>query len=136
MLEDVKINVKIKLALFWGALMLCYLYGDFFSLFVPGRIKGLMEGQSGAGPITPVVLLLYALMLSIPPVMIILLTIAKPKIIKVLNIIAGLFFTVVMLLVVATSISKWMIFYTYLGTLEIIITLTIVRYAWKWPKAQ
>lgn len=136
MLEDIKINIKVKLALFWGALMFCYLYGDFFSLFVPGRIKGLMEGQSGAGPITPVVLLLYALMLSIPPVMIILLTIAKPKITKVLNIIAGLFFTVVMLLVVATSISKWMIFYTYLGTLEIIITLTIVRYAWKWPKAQ
>ncbi len=27
-LEDVKINVKIKLSVLWVAVMLCYIYGD------------------------------------------------------------------------------------------------------------
>jgi hypothetical protein len=51
-----------------------------------------------------------------------------------LNIVMGIFFTAIMILVVATSISDWMIFYTYLGIVEILITSLIVWYAWKWPR--
>jgi hypothetical protein len=132
--QDFKINVKIKLSALWISVMFCYIYGDFFSLFVPGRIKGLMNGQSGAGPITPLVLLMYAILLSIPPVMIFLSLILRPKVNRLINIMVGIFFTLVMLLVVGTSIHKWMIFYTYLGLIEIITTCLIVRYAWRWPK--
>jgi len=135
-LQDFKINVKIKLSALWISLMFCYIYGDFFSLFVPGRIKGLMNGQSGTGPITPWVLLAYAVLLSIPPLMILLSLILKPKVNRIVNIVAGIFFTIVMLLVVGASIDKWMIFYIYLGIIEIVITSLIVYYAWLWPKAE
>lgn len=33
----------------------------------------------------------------------------------------GFFFTIVMLLMVCTSIDKWMLFYIYLGVIEIIM---------------
>ena len=132
--QDLKINIKLKLSALWISVMFCYVYGDFFSLFVPGRIKGLMNGQSGAGPITPWVLLLYAIMLSIPPLMIFLSLILSPKINRLINIITGVFFSIIMLLVVSLSIDKWMIFYIYLGIIEIIITCLIVGYAWFWPK--
>jgi hypothetical protein len=135
-LQDFKINVKVKLSALWISVMFCYVYGDFFSLFVPGRIQGLMNGQSGAGPITPWVLLMYAILLSIPPFMIFLSLILSPKVNRFVNIIVGIFFTIVMLLVVGTSINKWMIFYTYLGIIEIIITCLIVRHAWLWPKEE
>ena len=135
-LQDFKINVKIKLSALWISLMFCYIYGDFFSLFVPGRIKGLMNGQSGTGPITPWVLLAYAVLLSIPPLMILLSLILKPKGSRIVNIVAGIFFTIVMLLIVGASIDKWMIFYIYLGIIEIVITSLIVYYAWLWPKAE
>ena len=46
-LEDFKINIRIKLSALWGSVMFCYVYGDFFTLFVPGRIKGLADGTSG-----------------------------------------------------------------------------------------
>lgn len=133
-LQDFKINVKVKLSALWISLMFCYIYGDFFSLFVPGRIKGLMNGQSGAGQITPWVLLAYAVLLSIPPLMIFLSLILKPKVNRIVNIVVGIFFTVVMLLVVGTSIDKWMIFYIYLGAIEIIISSLIIYQAWLWPK--
>ena len=135
-LQDFKINVKVKLSALWISLMFCYIYGDFFSLFVPGRIKGLMNGQSGTGQITPWVLLAYAVLLSIPPLMIFLSLILKPKVNRILNIAVGIFFTVVMLLVVGTSIDKWMIFYIYLGSIEIIISLLIVYQSWFWPKVE
>jgi hypothetical protein len=136
MLQDFRIDVKVKLSALWISLMFCYIYGDFFTLFVPGRIKCLMNGQSGAGPITPCVLLAYAVLLSIPPLMIFLSLILKPTINRTINIVAGIFFTIVMLLVVCTSIEKWMLFYTYLGVIEIIITSLIVSHAWRWPKAE
>jgi len=135
-LQDFKINIKVKLSALWISLMFCYIYGDFFSLFVPGWIKGLMNGQSGAGQITPWVLLSYAGLLSIPPLMIFLSLILKPKVNRIVNIVVGIFFTMVMLLVVGTSIDKWMIFYIYLGVIEIIICSLIVSQAWLWPKAK
>lgn len=133
-LQDFKINVKVKLSALWISLMFCYVYGDFFTLFVPGRIQGLMNGQSGAGTTTPGVLLAYAVLLSIPPLMIFLSLILKPKANRLVNIVAGIFFTIVMLLVVGTSISKWMMFYSYLGVIEIIISSLIVYHALVWPK--
>lgn len=131
--EDVKINIKIKLAALWTSLMFCYVYGDFFSLFVPGRIQRLMEGNSGAGETTPVTLLLYAVLLALPALMIFLSVSLKASVNRILNIIMGVFFTLVMILVTATSLGEWMIFYTFLGVIEIILTGIIVWQAIKWP---
>jgi hypothetical protein len=135
-LQDFKVNVKFKLSALWVSVMFCYIYGDFFSLFVPGRIKGLMNGESGAGKITPWTLLAYAILLSLPPVMIFLSLLLRPKANRILNIFFGALFTLVMLMVVSASIEKWMIFYIYLGVVEIIITCLIISYAWKWPKQE
>ncbi|MEO3408432.1 DUF6326 family protein [Mucilaginibacter sp. CAU 1740] len=134
--QDFQINVKLKLAALWTALMFCYIYGDFFTLCVPGRIEELMKGQTGTGSTTPTLLLLYAVLLSIPPLMIFLSVAARPKVNRIFNLLAGSIYTLVMILVVGTSISKWMVFYIYLGIIEIVITCTIVGYAWSWPKKQ
>jgi hypothetical protein len=132
-LEDLKINIKIKLAALWTSLMFCYVYGDFFSLFVPGRIQRLIDGNSGAGETTPVTLLLYAVLLALPSLMIFLSVALKASTNRVLNIIIGIFFTLVMILVTVTSLGEWMIFYTFLGIIEIMLTSIIVWQAIKWP---
>jgi hypothetical protein len=132
-LEDLKINIKFKLAALWTSLMFCYVYGDFFSLFVPGRIQRLIDGNSGAGETTPVTLLLYAVLLALPSLMIFLSVALKASTNRVLNIIIGIFFTLVMILVTVTSLGEWMIFYTFLGIIEIMLTSIIVWQAIKWP---
>lgn len=133
-LEDVKINVKLKLSALWASVMFCYIYGDFFSLFVPGRIDSLMNGNSGIGNTTPLKLLMFALLMTLPSIMVFLSLVLKPKINRWANVSMGIFFTAIMVLVIATSIGKWMIFYIFLGVIEIVITLLIVWYAWSWPK--
>ncbi|MBB6502425.1 DUF6326 family protein [Pedobacter cryoconitis] len=134
-LEDFKINVKIKLSALWATVMFCYVYGDIFSLFVPGRIKDLMHGQMGIGPTTPSNLLVFSIVLAIPALMVFLSLTLKPKINRLLNIIMGLVYTIIMILTVLASIAPWWIFYIFLGVLEIIITLTIIWHAWKWPRS-
>lgn len=133
-LEDIKINVKFKLSALWIAVMFCYVYGDFFTLFVPGRIKNLMDGNSGVGATTPVKLLLFTVLMSMPAIMIFLSLTLKPKVNRLINIILGTFFTVIMVLTLLSAADFWHLFYLFIGTIEIGITLLIVWYAWKWPR--
>ena len=133
--EDIKVNTKIKLSALWVSLMLCYIYGDIFSMFVPQRLKGLMDGHMGVGETTPYKLLAAAILMTVPALMVFLSLVLKPKANRILNIIAGAVYTIVMVLVVLISIDPWWIFYTFLGIVEIIISLLIIWQAWKWPKA-
>ncbi|AFD07670.1 DUF6326 family protein [Solitalea canadensis] len=98
-LEDFKINVKFKLSALWVSVMFCYIYGDFFSLFVPGRIENLMNGNSGAGSTTPIKILMFAILMTLPSLMVFLSLALRPKINRWIIIIMGLFYTIVMILV-------------------------------------
>ncbi|MGG5210185.1 DUF6326 family protein [Chryseobacterium sp. MIQD13] len=131
--EDVKVNIKIILSGLWAAVTLCYLYGDYFELYVPDKAKGLVEGTNLLD--TPLKLFIAAFALSLPAVMVFLSLILKPKINRILNIALGIFFTAVMLLIAVISLTAWRAFYVFLALLESFITILIVIYAWKWKRA-
>jgi hypothetical protein len=42
-LKDVNIDVKIKLAALWVAVMLSYVYNDIFDLYKPGEMERIMR---------------------------------------------------------------------------------------------
>ena len=69
-LEDIKINVKVKLALFWVALMFFYLYNDLFSFFQPGHVAELVEGHLEGIVFTQELLFGAALLMALPSIMI------------------------------------------------------------------
>jgi Family of unknown function (DUF6326) len=131
-LKDFEVNIKIKLAFLWASVTLCYLYGDYFELYVPRKTSGLISGDNLLN--SPVKLLSAAVLLAIPAVMVFLSIILKPGLNKLLNISFGLFFTAIMLLIAFTSLTPWKSFYVFLALVESIMTGLIVLYAWKWPK--
>jgi len=131
---DFKINIKFKLSALWTSLMFCYIYGDYFFLYVPNKVEGLISGENMLD--NPIKLFLASLLLVIPALMICLSILLKPKINRWLNIIFGIFYTLIMLLIAATSLSEWLIFYVFLAITESIITSVIVWYAIKWPKKE
>jgi hypothetical protein len=135
-LQDFQINVKFKLSALWASVMFCYIYGDYFSLYVPGQIEGLMKGESGVGETTPFKLVLFALLMAIPSIMIFLSLALKPTINRILNVVFGLFFTAIMVLIIFTIKNPWMNFNIVLAVIESIITVLIIGYAWKWPKEE
>ena len=131
-LEDITVNVKIKLSALWASVTLCYLYGDYFELYIPKKVDGLISGDNILA--SPTKLFLAALLLAIPALMVCLSVILKPTINKWINIAFGIFFTAIMLFIAINSLTPWQTFYVFLAIVESIITSLIVWYAWKWPK--
>ncbi len=132
MLENSKINIKIRLAALWTAATTCYLYGDYFELYTPEKVEGLISGENGLE--SPMILFTASVVMAIPPLMIFLSLVLKPIINKWLNIVFGLLFTVMMILIAIGSLTPWYTFYVFLAIVESILTFMIVWNAWKWPK--
>jgi hypothetical protein len=131
-LEDIKVNVKLKLSALWVSVTLCYLYCDYFELYVPEKVEGLINGENLLD--SPTKLFAASILLAIPAVMVFLSIILKPMINKWLNMVVGLLFTAMMILIAFTYSEIWYTFYLFYAILESAITGLIVWYAWRWPK--
>ncbi|HNL65376.1 MAG TPA: DUF6326 family protein [Ferruginibacter sp.] len=131
-LEDMKLNVKIKLSALWTSVTLCYLYGDYFELYVPQKTQGLVTGANLLD--TPFKLFAASVLLAIPALMVFLSVVLPPVINRRLNIFFGILFTGIMLLIAVTSLIPWRVFYVFLAVTESCLTALVVWYAWKWPK--
>ena len=132
MLENSKINIKIKLAALWVSALFCYIYGDYFQLYTPDKVNSLITGENNLD--SPTKLLIASIVMAIPSIMVGASIILKPKTNRILNILFGSLFTLLMLFIGVNSITEWYSFYVFLAFLESIITFLIVYYAWKWPK--
>lgn len=131
-LEDFKVNLKLKLAALWASLMFCYIYGDYFELYLPNQLQNMLDKKVILD--TPLKLLAAAVLMTVPSVMIFLALVLKPQLNRWINVGLGLFYTLVMVLVLSASLSYWRAFYVFLGLVEIAISLTIAWYAWNWPR--
>ena len=131
-LEDFKINVKFKLSALWTAVMFCYIYGDYFSLYVPNQIERFINGETLLD--SPLKLFAASILMTIPALMVFLSLALKPKMSRWLNILFGTLYTAIMTLIAITSIAPWWTFSVFLAIIEILITSIIVWYAWRWPK--
>jgi len=66
-LDDIKVHVKIKISALWVSVMFCYIYGDYFGLYKPGALQGMLSGKMGPlGPTTQGILLGTSAMMAIP----------------------------------------------------------------------
>ena len=128
MLENSKVNIKIKLAALWASALFCYLYGDYFQLYTPDKVNSLITGENNLD--SPTKLLIASIVMAIPSIMVGASIILKPKINRILNIIFGTLFTLMMIIIGIYSTNEWYLFYVFLAFLESIITALIVWYAW------
>jgi len=131
-LEDFKVNVKIKLAALWTSVMFCYIYEDYFELYVPKKLERIISGDGLLN--TPMKLFSASFVLIIPALMIFLSILLIPKLSRLINIIFGTLYTALMLWIASNYSDKWLTFALSFAIIESIITLIIVWYAWKWPR--
>jgi uncharacterized membrane protein len=131
-LEDFKINVKIKLAALWTSVMFCYIYEDYFELYVPKKLERIISGDGLLN--TPMKLFSASFVLIIPALMIFLSILLIPKLSRLFNMIFGALYTALMLWIASNYSDKWLTFALSFAIIESIITLIIVWYAWKWPR--
>ena len=132
-LQDFEVNIRVKLAALWTSVTLFYIYGDYFELYVPGKVQGLVSGVNMLD--SPMKLFYASLLLAIPSSMIALSILLNQRLSRGLNIATGLLMTVVTTLVGISSIGSWATFsYVFYAAAESIITSVIVWYAWNWPR--
>jgi hypothetical protein len=131
-LQNFPVNVRLKLSALWTSVMFCYIYGDYFELYVPNKVEGLLNGNNLLN--SPFNLLLATVMLTIPAILISISLMAKPSVSRILNIVFGVFFTLLMLLIAATSLTEWRMFYVFLALVESTITSIVIYQAWNWEK--
>ena len=130
-MEDVKINVKLKLSALWVAMMLLYIYADILSLFRPGQVEEMLEGLMGPFPVTQASLLVASILMIIPAVMVFLSITLGTTVNRWANIILGVLYTFVN---ISNLIGETWTYYIVFGIVEIVLALLIVGYAWKWTK--
>ena len=130
-LEDMKINVKLKLSALWAAVMFLYLYVDVFDLYEPGELAHIMAGRMGPFPTTQASLFSAMILMMLPSLMVFLSLALKAKVNRWINIIVGIFYVFVGL---GNIIGESWAYYILGNVVEILLLLLIVGYAWKWPK--
>ena len=135
--EDVKIDVKIKLAALWVALMFLYIYADVLTFYQPGIIEEIIAGEVVGIQINQVFLLGAAILMAIPGVMVCLSLTLKAKANRRANIILGIFHAGVLLttMFITVEIETYAHHIFYL-IVEAVFIVLIVWYAWKWPKQE
>jgi hypothetical protein len=129
-LDDIRVHVKFKLFALWTSVMFCYVYGDYFELYQPGKLQAMLAGRTALGAVSQGSLLGMAAVVAIPSLMAFLSLVLPPQVNRWMNIILGAAYTAIMILAI---VGSWH-FYIFFGLIEITLTSLIVWYAWIWPK--
>jgi hypothetical protein len=132
MLEDLKINVKIKLSALWIALMFFYLYNDVFGSYRQDIVEKVLSGEKALNQ----VFLFGAAILMAIPILMIFLSLALPaKVNRGVNIIVGIVYAGILVPALLVPGETWA-YYLFYEILEVVFIALIVWHAWKWPKQE
>lgn len=133
-LEDLKVNVKLKLSAAWATFMFLYIYMDYFHLYMPDVIEDMLAGRVFVFEITEGFVLAALLSVSIPAAMIFASMAMPAKVNRWANlIVAGIYVPYSLINVIG---AEWPIPYWYVAGVEIVLLSLIIRYAWRWPRLE
>ncbi len=131
--DEQKVNVRIQLAALWTAFMFLYIYVDYFSLYMPGKIQDILNGIVFKFDINQAFLTTALVSVSIPALMIFLSVSLPAKFSRLANIIVASIYIPYSLFNLAGEAWIHMIFG---AVVEVALLVLIIRYARKWPTLQ
>ncbi|QSE98457.1 DUF6326 family protein [Fulvivirga lutea] len=132
-LEDLRVNVKLKLAALWASVMFLIIYIDYFALYMPNMIKDILNGRVFVFDISPMFLSIALALVAIPALMIYFSVALPARANRAANIIVAAVNIPFMLFNLAGEAWMHMVFG---ATVEVILLFLIIYYAWKWPRVE
>jgi len=129
-LEDMKINVKLKLSACWVTVVLLYLYADLFGFYTLGHLENVLAGELAGTEITQGLLLVFMILMTIPSLMVFLSLVLKANVNRWTNIIVGI---IQIVFVLGMILGDTDLLYLFSSSVEAVLLLLIIWYAWKWP---
>lgn len=131
-LEDIKVSTKLKIATLWASFTFLYIYVDYFALYMPGKLEGILAGKVFVFDISSTFLLIALISVSIPALMIFLSVALPAKVSRWANIIIALVYIPYTLFNLAGEAWVHMV---YGAAVEVALLCLIIWYAWKWPSS-
>lgn len=129
-LEDIKVSLKLKLAVLWASLMFLYIYVDYFHLYMPSKMADIQKGRVFKFIITKGFLFTALVSMTIPALMIFLSVILPAKVNRWANISIAIVYIPFTLYNLAGEAWMHMVFGAFV---EVVLLCLIIRYAWNWP---
>jgi len=136
-MEDVKINVKIKLSALWAARMLSALQADVVVFLQPGMLEEMIAGTTEL-QITIELISVMAIIFMVPIFMSFLSLTLQDKANRWANLSIGIFFAGFDLIFLILVLFVWQTFAyeKILYVVYLVFTSLVVWHAWKWPKQE
>ena len=132
-LEDIKVNVKLKLSALWAAILFIYVYVDIFGFYQPGEIEHILEGKVGDFDITQTWAMSALILMMIPSLMVFLSLALAAKVNRWTNIVVATFY---ILVAIGNPIGEDWVYIWFGSIVEIVLLALIVWNSWKWPKQE
>lgn len=123
-------NIKERLSVLWIVVMMNMIFADICSFMLPGFLNDIITGNTPF-KITQEIMLVFAILLEIPIAMIFLSRVLKHSINRWVNIVASV---ITILFVIGGG--SMTLHYIFFATIEVVIMLLIIRYAWKWTNPE
>lgn len=131
--EDIKVNLKMKLASLWASLMFFIIYLDYFHLYMPGKLADIQTGKVFVFAITQGFLLIALGLVGIPALMIFLSVALPAKVNRLANIIVA---TVNIPFILFNLAGEAWIHMVVGATVQVAILCMIIYYSWKWKRVE
>lgn len=122
---------RTKISMLWIVVMINMAFADILSFITPGALAEMMTGTAGGIQLNQLLIFVFAVLIEIPIAMIFLSRVLKPKLNRVMNLVAG----VISIVFVIGGGSAYL-HYIFIAAVEVLCMLAIMWMAWKLPSTE
>lgn len=131
LLEDRQVPVQAKLAAAWTSFMFLYIYVDILNFFKPGVINEITAGKVFVFDISPTLLTVFLVSVSIPALMVALSMALPARANRITNLIVASLYIPYSMFNASGASWDWAFFYGISIGLEVLLLAYILRSAWR-----
>ncbi|WP_243076677.1 DUF6326 family protein [Microbacterium sp. SS28] len=126
--------VQAKLAAAWTSFMFLYVYVDFFNLYKPGVVDGILNGLVWRFDVSSTLLTIMLASVAIPALMVMLSMTLPGRVNRATNLVVASLYIPYSVFNAAGATWEWAFFYGLSIGIEVLILAFILRSAWTWPR--
>lgn len=134
LLDNPPIPVQARLAAAWTSFMFLYVYVDVLNFYKPGVVDGILNGLVWRFDISPTLLTIFLVSVSIPALMVILSTTLPARVNRATNLVVASLLIPYSIFNAAGASWEWAAFYGISIGIEVLLLAFILRSAWAWPR--
>lgn len=134
LLDNPPVPVQAKLAAAWTTFMFLYIYVDFFNLYKPGVVDGILNGLVWRFDVSSTLLTIMLASVAIPALMVMLSMTLPARVNRATNLVVATLYIPYSMFNAAGASWEWAAFYGLSIGLEVLLLAFILRSAWTWPR--